>query len=167
MALLDRLITGVNLPPAPTGSAAIYYRIGTQPPVQVLTSFFHLTDAGTPNSLVLWFYTPAVEPVQFLLMLAIEGFYLGPGEYKGNVNDIRAGMGLAGAGGASQVWTAGTTTATDLQVYVAPHGALIGTFTSSGLVPGPLLGPPDDPPPPDQPAVDIQFTFFSSASQPQ
>jgi len=148
---------------APTGNATVYYRIGTQPPVQRATPFFQISDK--PNSLVLWCCDPSLDPVPFLLVVGISKIYIGSGEYKGNVNDIQVGAGIHDADGNALVWTAGASTMTDLTTYVAPQGALIGAFSSSGLVPGPVLGPPDNPPPPGQPSLDILFCFFSQNTQ--
>ena len=142
---------------AQTGTAAIYYRIGTKPPVQVLTQCFQ--SSAEPKSLILWLYDPS-PPVEFLIVLVVRNIYIGPGEYKGNVNDILVGAGIVSGEGAAPVWTAGDKTATDLTTYVAAQDALLGTFSVQGLVPGPVLGPPDNPPPVDQPALDILFAYF-------
>jgi len=146
----------------PTGQAAIYYQIGTEPPVQVLTPFFQMTSE--PQSLVLWFYDPSAKPLLFIAYIAIQKIYLGPGEYKGNVNDIQAGLGIASSAENGLVWTAGNDTASDLTTYFVKGNAsaLIGTFSVQALVPGPLFGPPDDPVPANQPSADILFSFFSN-----
>jgi hypothetical protein len=150
-----------NLPAdlSPAGTAAIYYRIGTQPPVQVTASCFSSTTQ--PQSLVLWFYDPSVQPLSFLMYLGIDKIYIGPGEYRGNVNDILVGLGVVTGEGSSLTWTAGPDTASDLTTYVAPQNALIGTFSAQGLVPGPVLGPPDNPLPLDQPPLEILFCYFT------
>jgi hypothetical protein len=128
-----------------------------------MTPFFHTSDE--PNSLFLWCCDLSADPVPFLLVVGIPKIYIGPGEYKGNVNDIQVGVGIQDVGGNALVWTADTGTMTDLTTYVAPQGALIGAFSTSGLVPGPVLGPPDNPPPPGQPSLDILFCFFNQNTE--
>ena len=155
---LDELAQQAPRSGSPNGTAALYYRIGNDPPVQVLTPFFQASSE--PKSLVLWFYDPSVQPIPFVLFVAIERIYLGPGEYKGGASDIQVGFGIAG--GNDLTWTAGTATASDLTTYFVPGGdTLIGSFSVQGLVPGPLFGPPDNPVP-DQPTSEILFCFFSS-----
>lgn len=143
---------------APAGRAAIYYRIGTQAPVQVLTQCFQ--QAVGSKSLALWFYDPAPKPVRFLMFLSLSNIYIGPGEYKGNVNDIEVGLGVATAEGEALTWTAGDSTGTDLITYSSKQVALPGTFTVQGLLPGPMFGPPVSPPPPNQPTLQVLLGYF-------
>jgi len=145
----------------PAGTAAVYYRIGTQPPVQVLTSCFQNTSE--PDSLILWFYDPTFQPISFLMVLSISKIYIGPGEYKGNVNDVMVGMGVV-SGDSQLTWTAGDNTASDVITYFDPGQPVMGTFTVQGLAPGPVFGPPDTPAPADQPDADIMFCFFNGPS---
>jgi hypothetical protein len=147
----------------PSGKAAVYYTIGTDPPLQVVTPFFQLT--AEPKSLVLWFLNQSLDPLPFVMYVALEGIYLGPGEYEGNVNDIHAGLGLATDTG-TLVWTAGPNTSSNLTTWSVSGGALVGTYSVNGLVPGPLFGQPDDPPPADQPPLNVIFSFFASRVEP-
>jgi hypothetical protein len=145
----------------PTGKAAIYFRVGDEAPVEIRTPFFQL--GNDPKSLVLWFFDSSIRPVRFLLYISIQNIYLGPGEYKGNASDIQVGLGIPSVtGGESPTWTAGENTASDMTTYFVSGGsALIGSLTVQGLVPGPVMGPPDNPPP-DLPTADILFCFFDS-----
>lgn len=163
-SLLTLLTSSCSFPekPVASGVATICYRIGHAAPVQVSVSL--VSYASNPESLALAFYDPVVTPVSFLMTLGIEGFYLGPGEYKGGVQDVQVGIGIVQADGSVPVWTAAQATLSDLTTYVVPAGALVGTCTVSGLVPGPLFGPPDDPPPAGQPDLQILFCYFSTLS---
>jgi hypothetical protein len=146
----------------PTGTAAIYYAIGDQPPVQVLTPFVQLTP--DQKSLVLWCYDLSAPPVSFVMYVSLQGIYIGPGQYQGNASDILVGLGIE-TESAVMTWTAGASTSSELITYVVPDGALLATFSTNGLSPGPLFGPPDSPPA-DRPAVNVLFCFFSSKVTP-
>jgi hypothetical protein len=168
MTLAELIQNGASntQPPAgikPTGTAAIYYAIGDQPPVQVLTPFVQLTP--DPKSLVLWCYDLSAQPVSFVMYVSLQGIYIGPGQYEGNASDIQVGLGIE-TESAAMTRTAGESTSSNLITYAVPDGALLATFSTNGLSPGPLFGPPDTPPPADRPAANVLFCFFSSKVTP-
>lgn len=158
---LDRLLEGKE--PKEAGHAAFYYRIGAENPVQVLTGVF-LTSSAEESSLNVIFYEPNADPLHFLAFLGVEGIYIGPGGYKGNVEDVKVGLGVAPPDGPSLSWTADPHSFTSLTTYPVPEGAVLGTLTSKDLAPGPILGPPDDPPPAGRSPLDIVFGYFNIGS---
>ena len=89
------------------------------------------------------------------MVLNLSGDYIGPGVYEGGVDDVMVGLGVAGNGSSS--WTAGGSTRTILTTYGADAATTAGTLTSTGLLSGPVFGPPDS----AGPACDILFAWFA------
>ena len=144
------------------GEAIVFYRMGNGNPAQVRTGLF--VGGAKDNSLNLAFYDPGQSPLEFLLVISLEGDYIGPGTYKGNVGDVMVGCGIQSGDGTARTWTASETTSTVFTTY--PNSPLLGTCSVKGLVPGPVLGPPSDPPPSQQPELEIQFLYFTRPASP-
>ncbi len=139
------------------GSAAIYYRIGRQPPVQIMTNA-HFIGSGNNHSLNVAFYVPETPELYFMMMLGIRNDYEGPGEYESSAADVTVGVGVNHAG-TPLTWTANAASNANLTIF--PGEDFVGAFTVSHLVPGPFLGPPEKPRPRKQPNLEIQYTYFS------
>lgn len=142
-------------PGAMTGLAEVFFLANGAPaPVRVTTHAFVWSEQ--PHSLDVMLHDPSETTPSFLMILGLSGDYIGPGEYKGGISDIAVGVGVVEPGGDAFTWTAAVTTASDLRTYGSGASATCATFTSTGLVAGPMFGPPAG----DTPGCSVLFAWY-------
>lgn len=141
-------------PGSVAGIATIFFLPVGAPTPRRVEAAVQVFDDGS-HSLEVICRTPARGSPSFLMVLDLSGDYVGPGVYEGGVDDVMVGLGVAGNGSSS--WTAGGSTRTILTTYGADAATTVGTLTSTGLLTGPVFGPPDC----AVPACDILFAWFA------
>lgn len=135
------------------GAVVFYHQLGARPPVRVATTA-HLSVGERSLEVVL--RDPIQDPLQFVMIVGLSDDYLGPGEYRGGSDDIAVGLGVLGPDDRPVTWTASPRTASHLTTYGSATQTTAATFTATGLLTGPLLGPPDG----QDPACDVVFAWF-------